>query len=97
MLPNSCAFRSSDEKEILTLISKFSTKKAIGLNGIPTDISQYINKIIAKSILTGQYREKLKISKTIPIFKKGSRLLPSQMLWIEKKLFVAYLSIYKRP
>ena len=37
-LPNSFAFRSSDEKEILTPISKFSTKKASGVNGIPNYI-----------------------------------------------------------
>ena len=64
-LPNSLAFRSSDEKEILTLISKFSTKKVSGLNGIPTYILKYINKIIGKPIsmiynlpvLTGQHIE----------------------------------------
>ncbi len=33
--------------------------------------------IYNSSILTGQYIEKLKISKTIPIFKKGSKLLTS--------------------
>ena len=41
------------------------------------DICIPLNKIFNLSLLTGQHPDILKISKTIPIFKKGSRLLVS--------------------
>ena len=40
-------------------------------------ISETLSKIFNTSILTGQYIDKLKLARTIPIFKKGSRLLVS--------------------
>ena len=71
--------------EIELLISKLDINKSTGPNGIPTKIQLLIKSILSEprskiynnSILTGQYVEKLKFAKTIPIFKKGSRILVS--------------------
>ena len=79
-IPNSFVFRPCDKMEIDLLISKLDINKSTGPNGIPTKILQLIkpipseplSKIFNNSILTGQYIEKLKFAKTIPIFKKGS-------------------------
>ena len=84
-IPNSFAFRPCDKLEIELLISKLDINKSTGPNGIPTKIllliesilSEPLSKIYNNSILTGQYVEKLKFAKTIPIFKKGSRILVS--------------------
>ena len=59
--------------------------KGTGPNGIPTRIlhlikaiiSEPLSKIFNTSINTGCYIDKLKLAKTIPIFKKGSRMLVS--------------------
>ena len=61
----------------------FNVDKSSGPNSIPTRIlhllKDYIcnplNKMFNLSLLSGQHPNILKISKTIPIFKKGSRLL----------------------
>ena len=49
-------------------------------------LSEPLNKIYNNSILTGQYVEKLKFPKTIPIFKKGSRILVSDYMLISLSL-----------
>ena len=84
-LPNSFVFRSCDKIEIELLISELKINKSSGPNGIPIKILHLIKSIISEplsiifnnSILTGKYINKLKLSITIPIFKKGSRLLVS--------------------
>ena len=84
-LSNSFVFRPCDKIEIELLISEININKSTGPNGIPTKILHLIKSIISEplskiyntSITTGQYIEKLKLAKTIPTFKKGSRLLVS--------------------
>ena len=84
-LLNSFVFRSCDKIEIELLISELKINKSSGPNGIPIKILHLIKSIISEplsiifnnSILTGKYINKLKLSITIPIFKKGSRLLVS--------------------
>ena len=76
-------FEKCDEKEIETIISSLNQKKSSGPNSIPTHILKLLNDTICcplKQIFnlflcTGIYPDILKISKTIPIHKKGSRLL----------------------
>ena len=83
LIPNYFAFRPCDEMEIELLISKLDVNKSNGPNGLPTKIllliksilSEPLSKIFNNSILTDQYVEKLKFAKTIPIFKKGARIL----------------------
>ena len=78
-------FSNCDEIEVTTIISSLSTSKSSGPNGIPThilhllknDISVTLTKIFNLSLSSGVHPDLLKISKTIPIFKKGSRLLVS--------------------
>ena len=67
------------------MISDLNINKCSGHNGIPTKIlhlikaiiSEPLSKIFNTSILTGQYIDKQKLSRTIPVFKKGSRLVVS--------------------
>ena len=71
--------------ETKSIISSLNVSKSSGPNSIPTHILHLLkeetckplNKIFNLSFSTGQYPNILKISKTIPIFKKGSRLLVS--------------------
>ena len=78
-------FADCDENEVTTIISSLSTSKSSGPNGIPTHIlhllknhmSGILTKIFNLSLSSGVHPDLLKISKTIPIFKKGSRLLVS--------------------
>ena len=82
-LPNSFVFRTCDKIEIDLLISELNINKCSGPNGIPIKILHFIKEIISEplskifntSILTKL--TKLKLARTIPIFKKGSRLLVS--------------------
>ena len=84
-LPNSFVIRECDRLEVETIIATIDRRKATGPNSIPTDIlsmlksdiSTHLSKIFNLSLLTGVYPDKLKISKTIPIFKKGDHHLPS--------------------
>ena len=84
-LHNSFVFMPCDKTEIELLISEININKSTGPNGIPTKILHLIKSIISEplskiyntSIITGQYFDKLKLAKTIPIFKKGSRLIDS--------------------
>ena len=78
-------FKECDENEIRSIISSLDVTKSSGPNSIPVRILHLLkdficnplNKIFKLSLLTGQHPDILKISKTIPIFKKGSRLLVS--------------------
>ena len=78
-------FAECDEIEISTIISTLSLSESSGPNGIPThilqllknDISVILAKIYNLSLSSGVHPDLLKISKTIPIYKKGSRLLVS--------------------
>ena len=84
-LPNLFVFRLCDNIEIELLISELNINKCSGPNGIPIKIlhliksiiSEPLSKIFNTSIFTGQYIDKLKLATTIPIFKKGSRLMVS--------------------
>ena len=68
-------FRSCDKVEIELLISELKINKSSGPNGIPTRILHMIKTIISEplsklfntSVLTGQYIDKLKLAKTIPV------------------------------
>ena len=83
--PNSIALHLCDEAEIKTIISSFDVGKACGPNSIPNHLLHLLKEDIARplallfnlSLSTGTFPDLLKISKTIPIFKKGSRLLVS--------------------
>ena len=84
-LPNSIALYLCDEDEIKLIISSINVGKAYGPNSIPNEILHLLKEDITKplallfnlSFSTGTFPDLLKISKTIPIFKKGSRLLVS--------------------
>ena len=74
-----------DKDEIKNIISSLNVKKGNGPNSINTnilhilkeEISGPLSTIFNLSFSTGRHPDLLKISKTIPIFKKGSRLLVS--------------------
>ena len=78
-------FKECDENEVKSIISSLNVSKSCGPNSIPTHIllllkeyiCQPLHKIFNLSLNIGQHPNILKISKTIPIFKKGSRLLVS--------------------
>ena len=82
-LPNSMALYLCDEEEIRLILSSIDLGKSYGPNSIPTEILHLLKEEITKplsllfnlSFSTGQFPDMLKIAKTIPIFKKGSRLL----------------------
>ena len=84
-LINNFVFDECNENEIKSIISSLDAFKSIGPNSIPTHILQLLKeeicnplkKIFNLSFSTGQHPDILKISKIIPIFKKGSRLLVS--------------------
>ena len=75
-------FQDCDEEEITSIISSLDINKSSGPNSIPTHILHLLKDHICTplkhifnlSFLSGQHPDILKISKTIPIFKKGSRL-----------------------
>ena len=76
-------FKECDENEIKSIISSIRVSKSTGPNSIPTfllqllknDICTPLAAIFNLSLTTGCHPDILKISKTIPIFKKGSRLM----------------------
>ena len=84
-LTENFVFGECTEDEIKSIISSFNISKSSGPNSIPTHILQLLkedicyplSKIFNISLSTGQHPDILKIAKTIPIFKKGSRLLVS--------------------
>ena len=78
-------FKEVEETEIKTIISSLCKSKSSGPNSIPTfllhllkdEIATPLNNIFNLSLRLGVHPDILKVSKTIPIFKKGSRLLVS--------------------
>ena len=82
---NSFVLFECDESEIRNIINDFDLKKASGPNSIPPQILHLLKNEIPKplsmifnlSFATGIHPEILRIAKTIPVFKKGSRLLVS--------------------
>ena len=82
-LNNSFLLYDCDEIEIKNIINSLISSKASGPNSIPTkilhllkeEISTPLKNIFNLSFRTGQHPDLLKIAKTIPIFKKGSRSL----------------------
>ena len=74
-----------DTDEIKNIISSFHANKSLGPNSIDAHILKLLKDEICEplcnifnlSFSTGVHPDLLKISKTIPIFKKGSRLLVS--------------------
>ena len=84
-LPNSFVIHECEKIEIENVISTLNKSKATGPNSIPTrillllksDISVPLTKIFNLSLSTGVFPDKLKIAKTIPIFKKGDHHIAS--------------------
>ena len=76
------AIYECDEVEIENIISSLNPRKATGPNSIPSDILHILKKYISYplsiifniSLQTGIHPYLLKIAKTIPIYKKGSKL-----------------------
>ena len=81
-LDTTFAIFECDNKEIENIISSLNPRKALGPNSIPTDILFLLKKDISHplsiifniSFSTGTYPEILKLAKTIPIYKKGSKV-----------------------
>ena len=76
-------FEECEAREIELVIQSLNENKSSGPHSIPTrilkllknEISIPLQKIFNLSLSTGRYPDILKIAKTIPIFKKGSRLM----------------------
>ena len=85
LLQNSIALHLCDEDEIKSIISSIDMCKSYGPSSIPTEflrllkdeISGPLSILFNLSFTTGTFPDSLKIAKTIPIFKKGSKLLVS--------------------
>ena len=83
--PNSLLLYECEEIELKSIIKSLDSKKASGPNSIDTNILHLLIeeicnplcKIFNLSFSTGQHPDIFKIAKTIPIFKKGSRLMVS--------------------
>ena len=84
-IPNSLLLYECEEIELKSIIKSLDSKKASGPNSIDTNILHLLIeeicnplcKIFNLSFSTGQHPDIFKIAKTIPIFKKGSRLMVS--------------------
>ena len=82
---NSFAFDPCTTNEVYLLIEQLNPHKGTGPNGIHSEILKLINHLISETlckifnmcITSGRHPDKLKLSHTLPIFKKGSRLLVS--------------------
>ena len=80
---NSFFLYHCDNIEVKSIITSLNLHKAAGPNSIPTiilhllkeEICTPLSNIFNLSFSTGQHPDLLKIAKTIPVFKKGSRLL----------------------
>ena len=75
----SCKFEEVTDEDILTILHKLDNMSSSGKYDISNKILQYIKHIIIKPLAliinqmlyTGIFPNALKISKTIPLFKKG--------------------------
>ena len=84
LLPCQCAnaVYECDQEEVENLITSLNSNKKSGPRSIPTNILQTLKKDISHpltvifnlSLSTGVHPDALKISKAIPVFKKGSKL-----------------------
>ena len=83
--PNSIvSFEPIKVEEICSIIQNINPRKAVGPSSIPCSILHHMSKELAIplcgianiSFSKGIHPDKLKIAKVIPIFKKGSKLLP---------------------
>ena len=83
--PNSLFLSLVTVDEVFKLIQSLSPSKSSGPNSIPTnilklisaEISNPLSDLINLSFQTGVFPSILKLSKVIPVFKKGSALQPS--------------------
>ena len=84
--PNSLiSFEPIKVEEICSIINGINPHKAVGPSSVPSIILQHMCKelvtplclIANMSFAKGIHPDKLKIAKIIPIFKKGSKLIPS--------------------
>ena len=75
----SCIFRHITEEETMTIIDNMENKSSSGYDGISNKMLKYIKKEISKPLTliidqmldSGIFPSVLKISKILPIFKKG--------------------------
>ena len=82
---NNFAIYECDPTEVENIINSLNPSKSTGPNSIPSDILLMLKKDISHplstiyniSLTTGSYPDLLKIAKTIPIYKKGSKLSTS--------------------
>jgi hypothetical protein len=80
--PQSFFTKSTDPKEVESIIQQLDTNKSVGPNSLPTKILKIISPIISKplsnmcnkSFKTGIYPDQLKLSKINPTHKKDSKL-----------------------
>ena len=92
--------RPAKPKEIFDIILSFDLNKSLGPNSLPIFIikicneffSTYLTKIFNISVITGIFPNLCKLSKVVPIFKKGDPLLsinyrPISLLPIFSKIF----------
>ena len=78
-------FSDCDKDEVIDIISSLKTNKVYGPHSIPTkvlqsmknEISETLTKIFNLSLQLGIHPKILRIAKTIPVYKKGSRLVVS--------------------
>ena len=83
--PNSQFITQTDVNEIQNIIKSFNINKGTGPCSLPPKILNLICDIIASPIAklantafeTGVHPERLKVTKVIPIFKSGSKMLTS--------------------
>ena len=107
---NSFALYDFDSKKISLMISTLNPRKGSGPNGLPTkillmfkdELSLPLSIIFNISIKTGIFPDLLKLSKTIPVFKKGSKMAvenyrPISLLSNINKIFekLMYNRVYK--
>ena len=73
--------RTVHEKEVLKILKSLKSKKSCGLDGITSEVLKVgaevlvvpLKYIINAFILTGKYPTNWKVSKIVPLFKKGDR------------------------
>jgi hypothetical protein len=97
--PNSIFMQPCDIEEVSAIINKFNIHKGSGPNSIPpiflqhmlTELAEPLSIIANICFETGIHPDKLKIAKITPIYKKGSKLLTTDLF-----LFCQTLTRYSR-